>query len=77
MPTDDGTHFYGDGCPGHSEAPTDPGMRVRAVMHEGRIFVCLADLLAYVEAAAHQVDEPCRRLIGSLLHRLGEALESN
>jgi hypothetical protein len=52
-------------------------MRVRAVMHEGRIFVCLADLLAYVEAAAHQVDEPCRRLIGSLLHRLGEALESN
>lgn len=64
-------------CPGSPPCPPPPGMRVRAVIHDDRIFVCLGDLVGYVEAAAHQVDEPCRRLIASLLGRLGEALESD
>jgi hypothetical protein len=59
---------------GVAHADVLPAVNVRAVIHDERIFVCLADLMVYVEAASNVPDAP-RRQIAGLLARLGEALE--
>lgn len=49
---------------------------VRAVTHDGAVYLRLEDLVGYVEAAAGQVPEDGRQLILSLLDRMAEAMEA-